>query len=68
MAKVIAPFKIVGTIDDLTFYLDQEKNNLVKTKGKSGITSKQFYENPIFTNARNYGKEFGKCSKKKSKL
>lgn len=64
MDKVIAPFKIVGTIDDLTFYLDQEKNNLVKTKGKSGITSKQFYENPIFTKVRNYGKEFGICSLK----
>lgn len=64
MAKVIAPFKIVGTLDNLTFYLDQEKNNLVKTKGKSGITSKQFHENPIFTKAKNHGKEFGKCSKK----
>ena len=64
MAKVIAPFKIVGTLDDLTFYLDQENNNLVKTKGKTGITSKQFYENPIFTKVKNHGKEFGRCSKK----
>lgn len=64
MAKVIAPFKIVGTLDDLTFYLDQENNNLVKTKGKPGITSKQFHENPIFIKVRNHGKEFGRCSKK----
>lgn len=64
MAKVIAPFKIVGTLDNLTFYLDQEKKNLVKTKGKPGITSKQFHENPIFTRVKNHGKEFGKCSKK----
>lgn len=64
MAKVIAPFKIVGTLDDLTFYLDQENNNLVKTKGKTGITSKQFYENPIFNKVKNHGKEFGRCSKK----
>lgn len=64
MAKVIAPFKIVGTFEDLTFYLDQENNNLVKTKGKPGITSKQFNENPIFTKVKNHGKEFGRCSKK----
>jgi hypothetical protein len=64
MAKVIAPFKIVGTLEDLTFYLDQEKNNLVKTKGNPGITSKQFYENPIFERVRNHGQEFGKCAKK----
>ena len=49
MARVIAPFKIVGTLDDLTFYLDQENNNLVKTKGKPGITTKEFLKNPIFT-------------------
>lgn len=64
MAKVIAPFKIVGTLDDLTFYLDQEKKNFVKTKGNPGITSKQFKENPIFNGIKNHGKEFGKCSKK----
>lgn len=64
MARVIAPFKIVGTLDDLTFYLDQENNNLVKTKGKPGITTKEFLKNPIFTKARNHGKEFGRCSKK----
>ena len=64
MAKVIAPFKIVGTLDDLVFYLDQENNNLVKTKGNPGITTEQFLTNPIFTKARNHGIEFGRCSKK----
>lgn len=64
MAKVIAPFKIVGTLDDLTFYLDQEKNNLVKTKGNPGITKEQFKNNPIFQKVKNHGIEFGRCSKK----
>lgn len=64
MAKVIAPFKIVGTLDDLVFYLDQEKNNLVKTKGNPGITKEQFLTNPIFTKARNHGAEFGRSAKK----
>lgn len=63
MAKVIAPFKIVGTLDDLVFYVDQDNVNRVKTKGNTGITSKQFLENPIFTKARNHGKEFGRCTK-----
>jgi hypothetical protein len=64
MAKVIAPFKIVGTLDDLTFYLDQENNNLVKTKGNPGITKEQFKNNPIFQKVKNHGAEFGRCSKK----
>jgi len=65
MAKVIAPFKIVGTLDDLVFYLDQEKKqNFVKTKGKTGVSSEEFKKNPIFTKARNHGQEFGRCTKK----
>ena len=64
MAKVIAPFKIVGTLNDLTFYLDQQNNNLVKTKGNPGITREQFLTNPIFTKVRNHSIEFGSCTKK----
>lgn len=64
MAKVIAPFKIVGTLDDLIFYLDQEKNNLVKTKGNTGITKEQFRDYPIFQKVKNHGAEFGRCTKK----
>jgi hypothetical protein len=64
MAKVIAPFKIVGTLDDLNFYLYEGNVNLVRTKGKTGVTSEEFKRNPIFTKAKNHGKEFGRASKK----
>jgi hypothetical protein len=64
MAKVIAPFKIVGTLDDLNFYLDQNNENLVRTKGKTGVTSEEFKRNPIFTKVKNHGKEFGRAVKK----
>ena len=64
MAKVIAPFKIIGTLDDLNFYVDQNNTNLVRTKGKTGVTSEEFKRNPIFTKAKNHGKEFGKAAKK----
>ena len=63
MAKVIAPFKIKGTLDDLTFYVASDEN-LVRQKGNSGITKKQFAENPIFNRIRQQSTEFGRCSKK----
>ena len=63
MAKVIAPFKIVGTLDDLVFYIDQEKENRVKTKGKTGVTSEEFKRNPIFNKVKNHSKEFEVRSK-----
>ena len=59
MAKVYAPFKIVGTINDINFYLDQNKENLAREKGDTGITSKQFYANPIFEPIRKQSQEFG---------
>lgn len=64
MAKVIAPFKIVGTLDDLNFYIDQNNENIVRTKGKTGVTSEEFKRNPIFTKVKNHGKEFGRAVKK----
>jgi len=64
MAKVIAPFKIVGTLDDLNFYLDENKINRVRTKGKTGVSREEFQRNPIFTKVKNHGKEFGRASKK----
>lgn len=64
MAKVIAPFKIVGTIDDLNFYIDQNETNRVRQKGKTGITSKQFKNDSCFIKVRNHGKEFGNCTRK----
>ena len=63
MAKIIAPYKITGTFDDLSFYMSSGQN-LVREKGKSGITKKQFKENPIFDRIRQQGIEFGSCVKK----
>jgi hypothetical protein len=65
MAKVIAPFKIVGTLDDLNFYIGQNNDNIVRRKGKTGVSSEEFKSNPIFTKVRNHGKEFG-CAVKKA--
>lgn len=64
MAKVIAPFKIVGTLDDLNFYIDENNQNLVRTKGKTGVSPEEFKRNPIFTKVKNHGKEFGRATKK----
>ena len=63
MAKVIAPFNIVGSLNDMTFY-EASNQNLVREKGKSGITKKQFKENPIFGRIWEHGTEFGSCSHK----
>ena len=64
MAKVIAPFKIIGTLDDLNFYVIGNDTNLVRTRGKTGVTSEEFKRNPIFTKVKNHGKEFGRAAKK----
>ena len=63
MAKVKAPFKIEGTLDDLSFYIASEEN-LVRQKGNSGITKEQFAKNPIFDRIRQQSSEFGSCSQK----
>ena len=63
MAKVTAPFEIKGTIDDLNFYKASEQN-LVRLKGKPGITKEQFAKNPIFDPIREHGTEFGSCVRK----
>ena len=63
MAKVIAPFKVKGTIDDLSFYIASNEN-LVRQKGNSGITKEQFAKNPIFNRIRQQSSEFGSCSQK----
>lgn len=64
MAKVIASFKITGTLDDINFVVTADGQNYARMKGKTGITSQQFKENPIFDRIRNQGTEFGQCSKK----
>jgi hypothetical protein len=63
MAKVTAPFEIKGTIDDLNFYKASEQN-LVRLKGKPGITKEQFANNPIFKPIIEHGTEFGSCVRK----
>jgi len=62
MARVIAPFQIIGSIESLTFWVDKEKKNFVKKKGKVGITKEQFRDNPIFDRIRNQSSEFGRCA------
>lgn len=64
MAKVIAPFQISGTLDDLTFYITNDGKNYVRQKGKTGITKEAFKNNPVFNPIREHGKEWGYCSKK----
>ncbi len=65
MAKVIAPFKIVGTLGDVNFYIaEDKKTNLARQKGKTGVSSEEFKRNPIFTKVKNHAKEFGRCTKK----
>jgi hypothetical protein len=62
MAKVIAPFKITGTLNDINFVATADEGNYARMKGKTGITSKQFKENPIFDRIWHQGIEFGQCS------
>ena len=57
MAKVIAPFEIIGTINDLNFYKASEQN-LVREKGKPGVTEKQFAENKKSITFRQLAKQF----------
>jgi hypothetical protein len=64
MAKVIAPFKISETLDDINFVVTADGENYARMKGKTGITSEQFKNNPIFDRIRHQGTEFGQCSKK----
>ncbi|GIZ07445.1 hypothetical protein [Flavobacterium sp. UMI-01] len=61
MAKVIAPFKIKGTLDDLNYVVTADGNNYVRMKGKTGITAAQFKANPIFDPIRQQAQEFKYC-------
>ena len=64
MAKVIAPFLIKGTIDEINFVVTADGNNYARAKGRTGVTAKEFKNNPIFDRIRNQGQEFGHCAKK----
>ena len=64
MAKVIAPFLIKGTLDDINFVITADGENYARMKGKTGVTAEQFKNNPIFDRIRNQSQEFGQCVKK----
>lgn len=64
MAKVIAPFLIKGTIDDINFVVTADGENYARRKGNTGVTAEEFKNNPIFDRIRNQGQEFGQCVKK----
>ncbi|MFV5688891.1 hypothetical protein ACM55M_09740 [Flavobacterium sp. ZT3R25] len=64
MAKIIAPFLIKGTIEEINFVVTADGNNYARAKGKTGVTSKEFKNNPVFDRIRNQGQEFGQCAKK----
>jgi hypothetical protein len=64
MATVVAPFLIKGTLDEINFVVTADGNNYARAKGKTGVTSTEFKNNPIFDRIRNQGQEFGHCSKK----
>lgn len=63
MAKVIAPFIISGTLDDLNF-MDTTEGNLVREKREDYMTSAEFMANPIYDPIRAHGKEMGYCALK----
>lgn len=63
MAKAFGPVQIVGTLDDLNFYITSD-GNIVREKGKTGNTKKSFKENPVFTPMKLHSKDFGLCAKK----
>ncbi len=61
MAKVIAPFKIEGTIDDLNFYVDENNVNRVRIKASSTMTPERFRKDPAFHKIRMHNQEFAQC-------
>lgn len=64
MAKVISPFKIQGTLDDLNFVLMPNGHNYVRSKKEGGLTSEEFKKNPIYDPIRKHGQEWAYCVKK----
>lgn len=63
MAKVFGSVQLVGTLDDLNFYITPD-GNIVRERGKTGNTKKSFRDNPIFTPVKQHSKDFGRCAKK----
>lgn len=63
MAKVIAPFKISGTLDEINF-INTPDGNIARLKRDKFMTSKEFMENPVYERIREQGKEMGYASVK----
>ena len=63
MAKVIAPFKLSGTLDDINF-VNTPDGNIARMKREKFMTSKEFMANPIYDRIRDHGKEMGYASRK----
>lgn len=63
MAKVIAPFQIRGTLDELNFVVTADGNNYVRLKGKTGVTAEEFKNNPIYDPIRSHSQEFAHAVK-----
>ena len=61
MAKINAPFTIKGTLGGISFF-NTSDGNIAREKGETGITKKQFAENPVFDHIKKHGKEFGSCA------
>lgn len=52
MARIIAPFKIEGTLHDTNFYVDQDNINRAREKAASSMTSEKYWTLPIYHNVR----------------
>ncbi len=63
MAKVIAPFKLSGTLEGINF-VDSSEGNNARIAREKFMTSKEFYANPIYDRIRDHGKEMGYCALK----
>lgn len=63
MAKVIAPFKLSGTLDDINF-VNTPEGTIARMKREKFMTSKEFMANPIYDQIREHGKEMGYASRK----
>jgi hypothetical protein len=64
MAKIIAPFLIKGTIEDINFVVTADGENYARMRGNTWVTAEQFKNNPIYDRIREQGQEFGQCAKK----
>lgn len=63
MAKVTAPFQIVGTLDDINFYVNDANTNIARKKAESSMTNKKFKTLPSYHSVRMQNLELKHCSK-----